>query len=107
MASRAKKSGSTTKKKAVKAVPSAKVVKAKAKVKVKAKPVAKAKAKAKPAKPQGVPAGYHTLTPFLNISGAADAIEFYKKAFGATELYRMPGPDGKIGTPSSRLAIRG
>jgi PhnB protein len=42
-----------------------------------------------------IPDGYHTLTPYLYIRGAADAIEFYKKAFGAKELFRMPGPDGK------------
>ena len=44
-----------------------------------------------------IPDGYHTVTPYLIIKGAADAIEFYKKAFGATELFRMPQPDGKIG----------
>ena len=44
-----------------------------------------------------IPEGYHTATPYLIIKGAADAIEFYKKAFGATELMRMPAPDGKIG----------
>lgn len=44
-----------------------------------------------------IPEGYHTVTPYLIIKGAADAIEFYKKAFGATELFRMPQPDGKIG----------
>ena len=44
-----------------------------------------------------IPEGYHSVTPYLIISGAADAIEFYKKAFGATELFRMPQPDGKIG----------
>ncbi|MGH9682691.1 MAG: VOC family protein [Candidatus Acidiferrales bacterium] len=44
-----------------------------------------------------IPEGYHTATPYLIIKGAADAIEFYKKAFGATELMRMPGPGGKIG----------
>ncbi|MEP6921031.1 MAG: VOC family protein [bacterium] len=44
-----------------------------------------------------VPDGYHSVTPYLIIKGAADAIEFYKKAFGATELLRMPHPDGKIG----------
>ena len=44
-----------------------------------------------------IPAGYHTATPYLYIRGAAAAIEFYKKAFGATELFRMGGPDGKIG----------
>jgi PhnB protein len=42
-----------------------------------------------------IPAGYHTLTPYLYIRGAAEAIEFYKKAFGAKEHFRMPGPDGK------------
>jgi PhnB protein len=44
-----------------------------------------------------IPDGYHTATPYLIIKGAADAIEFYKKAFGATELFRFPAPDGKIG----------
>lgn len=43
-----------------------------------------------------IPEGYHSITPYLIINGAADAIEFYKKAFGATELFRMPQPDGKI-----------
>jgi PhnB protein len=44
-----------------------------------------------------VPDGYHAVTPYLVINGAADAIEFYKSAFGATEVLRMPGPDGRIG----------
>jgi PhnB protein len=44
-----------------------------------------------------IPEGYHTATPYLIIEGAAEAIEFYKKAFGATELFRFPAPDGKIG----------
>lgn len=44
-----------------------------------------------------IPQGYHTATPYLIIGGAAAAIEFYKKAFGATELFRFPAPDGKIG----------
>lgn len=44
-----------------------------------------------------IPEGYHSVTPYLIIDGAADAIEFYKKAFGATELFRMPAPGGKIG----------
>jgi len=43
-----------------------------------------------------IPDGYGTVTPFLNIKGAADAIEFYKKAFGAKERGRMATPDGKI-----------
>lgn len=42
-----------------------------------------------------IPEGYHTITPHLVIRNAAQAIEFYKKAFGAEELYRSPGPDGK------------
>ena len=42
------------------------------------------------------PAGYHTATPYLIVKGAADAIEFYKKAFGATEVVRMAGPNGAV-----------
>jgi PhnB protein len=42
-----------------------------------------------------VPPGFHTVTPHLVIRGAAEAIEFYKKAFGAVEIMRMAGPDGK------------
>ena len=48
-----------------------------------------------PVKP--IPDGYHTITPYLIVQGAAAAIDFYKKAFGATELMRMPMPGGKIG----------
>ncbi|HEV7397281.1 MAG TPA: VOC family protein [Pyrinomonadaceae bacterium] len=44
-----------------------------------------------------IPDGYHSVTPYLSISGAAAAIDFYKKAFGAVELFRMEQPDGKIG----------
>ena len=43
-----------------------------------------------------IPEGYHSVTPYLIIDGAADALEFYKKAFGATELFRMEH-EGKIG----------
>lgn len=43
-----------------------------------------------------IPVGYHTVTPFLRIQGAADAIEFYKRAFGAVERGRMPGQKGEI-----------
>ena len=49
------------------------------------------------AKVKPIPDGYHTVTPYLIVKGAADAIEFYKKAFGATEMMRMPTPGGKIG----------
>jgi PhnB protein len=44
-----------------------------------------------------VPEGYHTVTPYLAVDDAAQAIEFYKRAFGAQERMRMPMPDGKIG----------
>jgi PhnB protein len=43
-----------------------------------------------------IPQGMHSLTPHLVCAGAADAIEFYKKAFGAVEEGRIPGPDGKL-----------
>ena len=43
-----------------------------------------------------IPQGYHTVTPSLTCRDAAKAIDFYKKAFGAQELMRMPSPDGKI-----------
>ena len=43
-----------------------------------------------------IPEGFHTVTPALVVNDAAKAIEFYKKAFGAQELVRMPSPDGKI-----------
>ena len=43
-----------------------------------------------------IPEGYHSVTPYLIIKGASRAIEFYKKAFGATELMRMPGPNNTI-----------
>ena len=44
-----------------------------------------------------IPAGHRSITPHLVIKGAAEAIEFYKRAFGATELGRMPFPDGSGG----------
>jgi PhnB protein len=43
-----------------------------------------------------VPKEFHTVTPYLAINGAAEAIEWYKKAFGAKELGREPGPGGKL-----------
>ncbi len=43
-----------------------------------------------------IPAGMHSITPHLVCEGAAVAIEFYKKAFGAIEHGRMPGPNGKL-----------
>ena len=44
-----------------------------------------------------VPEGYHTVTPYLAVDDAAAAIDYYKKAFGATERVRMDTPDGRIG----------
>ncbi len=41
-----------------------------------------------------VPAGYHTVTPYLIVDDAAEALAFYAKAFGAEETMRMPAPDG-------------
>jgi PhnB protein len=42
-----------------------------------------------------IPEGYHTVTPTLTLDNAAEAIEFYKRAFGAQELGRAPAPDGE------------
>jgi PhnB protein len=48
-------------------------------------------------KPKPIPEGFHAVTPYLCVSGAADALEFYKKAFGAKEIMRMADPSGKVG----------
>ncbi len=45
---------------------------------------------------KAIPDGYYSLTPYLVIKGAAEAIEFYKKVFGAVETVRMPGEGGRI-----------
>ena len=65
--------------------------------KAKAKANTKAKAKATKRKVSPIPKGYHSVTPYLSVRGAAAAIEFYRKAFGAKEIMRMPGPTGTIG----------
>jgi PhnB protein len=44
-----------------------------------------------------IPQGYHNITPYLVIKGAAKAIDYYKKVFGATEVVRMDAPDGRVG----------
>jgi len=44
-----------------------------------------------------IPEGYSTVVSYISVKGASDAIAYYKKAFGAQELMRMPGPDGTIG----------
>lgn len=46
---------------------------------------------------KAIPDGYSSVTPYLCVKGAPEAIEFYKQAFGATELMRLAAPDGKIG----------
>jgi hypothetical protein len=43
-----------------------------------------------------VPEGLHTLTPYMKINGASDAVEFYKQAFGAVETFRWADPDGRL-----------
>jgi len=45
---------------------------------------------------KAIPEGFHSVTPHLTVRGAAKAIDFYKRAFGAEELGRMPAPDGKV-----------
>ena len=44
-----------------------------------------------------IPEGYHNITPYLVVKGAAAAIDFYKQVFGAVEIMRMPQPDGRVG----------
>jgi PhnB protein len=62
------------------------------------RPMKKARKKVQP-----IPAGYHAVTPYLSIRGAAQAIDFYKKAFGALEIMRMPGPGGLLGHAEIRI----
>ncbi len=50
-----------------------------------------------------IPDGYHAATPYLIIRGAAAAIEFYKKVFSATEMFRMTQPDGRVGHAEIRI----
>ena len=50
-----------------------------------------------------IPDGYHTATPYLIVRDAAGAIEFYQKAFAATELLRMAAPGGKLGHAEIRI----
>jgi PhnB protein len=79
--------------------PKPKASRARSRPKPKPKARARAGAAAKPrmkAGPRPVPAGYHSITPYLIVKGANDAIEFYKKAFGAIELFRMGGPGGAV-----------
>jgi PhnB protein len=50
-----------------------------------------------------IPEGYHSVTPYLCVDDAVRAIEFYKEAFGATEIMRMEAPGGKIGHAEVRV----
>lgn len=50
-----------------------------------------------------IPEGYHSVTPYLIVKGAARAIEFYEKAFGARELYRIKGPGDVVGHAELQL----
>jgi PhnB protein len=52
---------------------------------------------------KSIPDGYHTATPYLIIRGAARALDFYKAAFGAMELFRMPMPGDRIGHAEIRI----
>ncbi len=50
-----------------------------------------------------VPDGYHSVTPYLIVKGASRAIDFYKSAFGATEIMRFPGPNNSIAHAELRI----
>jgi PhnB protein len=50
-----------------------------------------------------IPEGYHSVTPYLTVRGGTQALEFYQQAFGATTLYTMPGPDGRLMHAEMRL----
>jgi uncharacterized glyoxalase superfamily protein PhnB len=52
---------------------------------------------------KAIPAGHRTVEPYLAIQNAAQALEFYKQAFGATESYRLMMPDGRLGHAEIRL----
>lgn len=50
-----------------------------------------------------IPEGFHSITPYLGVEKAAEAIEFYKKAFDATQVMRLDMPDGKVGHAELRI----
>jgi PhnB protein len=52
---------------------------------------------------KAIPDGFRTVTPYLIVDGAAKALEFYVRAFGAEETFRFPTPDGKIGHAEIRI----
>ena len=51
-----------------------------------------------------IPDGFHAITPYLTVKDASQALEFYKRAFGARERVRMPMPDGRIGHAELQIA---
>jgi PhnB protein len=63
----------------------------------------KAGAKRKAKKVLPVPKGYHAVTAYLSVQNAAQALDYYRRAFGAKELVRMPMPDGKVGHAEIKL----
>ena len=56
------------------------------------------------AKVKYIPDGFHAITPYLTVKNAGEAIEFYKRAFGARERVRMAGPDGKVAHAELQIA---
>ena len=52
---------------------------------------------------KSIPDGYHSVTPYLIVNGGPSALEFYKKVFGATEVSRFDGPDGKLAHAEIRI----
>jgi PhnB protein len=50
-----------------------------------------------------VPEGHHTVTPYLAVKNAAKALDFYQRGFGATEIYRLTLPDGRVGHAEIRI----
>jgi len=56
-----------------------------------------------PSKVKPIPAGHHTVAPYLAIKNALSALEFYKKCFGAIETYKLVVPDGRLGHAEIRL----
>lgn len=52
---------------------------------------------------KAIPEGYHSVTPYLGIDKAGEAIDFYKNAFGATQVMRLDMPDGRVGHAELRI----
>jgi uncharacterized glyoxalase superfamily protein PhnB len=73
-----------------------KVKKVKAKLMPSKNKAKKIKANSRPKKVSPIPPGCHTVTPHLIVRNAAQAIDFYRRAFGAKEIHRVPGPGGKL-----------